>query len=79
MSGAPTPRAAQLKAPPLQVCEVGADEHGAGQRIAAVGDDDVRNPDIGADIVEALDAELLDELAPGHWAPALTRSEAGAR
>src|SRR5262249_27029562 len=45
---------------------IGADEYGAGQRISVVGDDDMSDADIGADVVEALDVEPLDEFAPHH-------------
>ena len=42
---------------------VGIDQHGAGQRIGVVGNDDMADALVVADVVEALDAEAGDELA----------------
>ena len=44
---------------------VGIHQHSAGQRVSLVGDDRVADALIGADIVQALDAELTRECAAG--------------
>src|SRR3954465_15843781 len=64
MSGPPTPRAAQLNAPALQVCESAFTSTVPGG-ISLIGNDRMADALIGADIVQTLDAELLGECAPG--------------
>ena len=58
---------------------VAAQRDGARQGVAVVGDDLMGDPLLGTDVVEAPDAELLDELAAGVVRGALATVEAGAR
>ena len=63
MSGPPTPRAAQLKAPGRAGVGIAVDQNGAGDGVASVGDNGMSDALVQADVVQALDAEMRREPA----------------